>query len=328
VDFFCTYFDQNYLPRALALYDSLRACGADFKLWALCLDDAAYEAVRESRLPGLEPIALRDFERDDDALVAAKSNRSRAEYFFTCTPSLPLYVLENRPEVDLITYLDADLFFFSRPDPIFAELADASVGIIGHRFSRVNWDRRRFGIYNVGWVSFRRDDEGLRCLRWWRERCIEWCYDRVEKHRYADQKYLDDWPERFQRVRVVEHKGANLAPWNVASYRIRERDGRVWVDEDPLVFFHFQGFQQIRPWLYNSNFGLYRTRPSSDVRHLVIAPYIQALRESTQAATLRRGIRRAGSHHGFLLRRARRLARLALGLATQEYVLVVNGRVL
>jgi hypothetical protein len=328
MDFFCTYFDQNYMPRALALYGSLCACGADFKLFALCLDDPSYEAVRESRLPGLEPIALRDFERGDSALLAAKSNRSRAEYYFTCTPSLPLYVLENDPEIDLITYLDSDLFFFSRPDPVFAELTDASVGIIGHRFSRANRDRRRFGTYNVGWVSFRRDDEGMRCLRWWRERCIEWCCDRVEEHRYADQKYLDDWPERFRRVRVVEHKGANLAPWNIAGHRIRERDGQVWVDDDPLVFFHFQGFQQVNPWLYNSNFGLYRTRPSSEVRRLIIAPYIRALRESTQAATLRRGIRHAVNRHGFLLRRARRLARLALGLATQEYVLVVNGRVL
>lgn len=325
---FCTLFDQNYLPRARSLYESLRACGTEFRLWALCMDAPSYEALRELRLPGVEPIALADFEHADVELLTAKNDRSRAEYFFTCTPSLPLYVLEHWPEVDLITYLDADLFFFSHPQPIFEELANASVGIIAHRFSWLNQSRRRFGIYNVGWVSFRRDEDGLRCLRWWRERCIEWCYDRVEGNRYADQKYLDEWLERFRGVRAVEHKGANLAPWNIANYQIRERDGRVMVDEDPLVFFHFQGFQQIRPWLYNSNFGLYGVRPSSAVRRAVIGPYIRALQESTQAGVLRRGVRQASSYRGIVLRRLRRLVRLVLGVAAQEYVLVVRGRVL
>jgi hypothetical protein len=326
--YFCTYFDQHYMPRALALYDSLRSCGAEFHLWALCMDGPSHDAIRELGLPGLEPIALRDFERDDPSLVAVKGQRSRAEYFFTCTPSLPLYILERWPHVDLITHLDADLFFFSHPRPLFEELGRDSVAIIGHRFSRANQRNRRFGIYNVGWVSFRRDDDGLRCLHWWRDRCIEWCYDRVEEHRYADQKYLDDWPQRFGRVRALEHKGANLAPWNIANYRIVERDGHVQVDDQDLVFFHFQGFQQVTPWLYNSNFGLYRTRPTSLMRRAVIGPYIRALRKSTKVANLPRGIRQPGSQYGFLLRRARRLARLALGLASQEYVLVVNDRVL
>ena len=78
-------------------------------------------------------------------------------------------------------------------------------------------DQRRFGIYNVGWVSVRRRDDGIAALRWWRERCIEWCYDRVEGDRFADQRYLDRLPELFAGVHVIEHLGANLAPWNFAD---------------------------------------------------------------------------------------------------------------
>ncbi len=325
---FCTYFDRHYLPRALALHASLRAVGAEFTLWALCLDDEALAAVRALDLPGVEPIALADFERDDPALRAARDDRTRAEYFFTCTPSLPLYVLDRRPEVDLITYLDADLYFYAHPGPVFAELAEASVGIIGHRHSPANRERRRFGLYNVGWVSFRRDPDGLACLRWWRERCLEWCHDRVEEHRFADQKYLDVWPERFRGVRVLAHKGANLAPWNVANYRIAERDGRLTVDDEPLVFFHFQGFQQVAPWLYNSNFGLYHARPTRLVRRSLIGPYIRALRAAHRAAAVPRGIRHPNRRHGFPTRQLRQAARLLLGILHLEYVVVVNGRVL
>lgn len=325
---FCTYFDQHYLPRFLALHASLRACGTEFRMWALCLDTPAYEALRGLSLSDVDPIPLSTFEDGDEALLAAKGNRSRAEYYFTCTPCLPLHVLARWPEVDLITYLDADLFFFAHPRPVFEELAGASVGIIAHSNSSANRTRTRFGIYNVGWVSFRRDANGMECLRWWRERCIEWCYDRVEEHRYADQKYLDVWPDRFKGVRILRQKGANLAPWNIANYRIGVRDGRVNVDEDPLVFFHFQGFQQLATWLYNSNFGLYHTHPSALVRRAVIGPYIDALRRATDTAAIPRGIRQAGSRHGFLLRHARRLARLVLGVINREHVLVVSGRVL
>src|SRR5439155_1321010 len=139
----------------------------------------------------------------------------------TCTPALPAFVLERWPEVDLITYLDADFFFFNDIEPAFAELAGSSIAITAHGFGPSLQKLEEFGRYNVGWVSFRRDKEGLRCLYDWRARCIEWCYDRLEGNRFADQKYLDEWPERFAGVLVFKHKGVNLAPWNVANFNLR-----------------------------------------------------------------------------------------------------------
>ncbi|MDO8722362.1 MAG: hypothetical protein Q7J31_09050, partial [Syntrophales bacterium] len=210
--YFCTYFDRNYLSRGLAMYRSLREHCPEFRLWVLCMDEATLEASTQFDLPEVELISLPDFEKDDEPLVWAKQNRSQVEYYFTCTPSLPLYVLNHWPEVNLITYLDADLFFFASPAPLFEELGAGSVAIIGHRFPPHLRDKERYGIYNVGWLSFRRDENGFVCLNWWRERCIDWCYDREEDGRFADQKYLDDWPSRFQNLIVLQHKGANLAP--------------------------------------------------------------------------------------------------------------------
>ena len=70
------------------------------------------------------PISEKVFEDNNKSLQKVKSDRSRIEYYFTCTPSLPLYILKNYPEVDIITYLDADLFFFSNPAPIYNELGN------------------------------------------------------------------------------------------------------------------------------------------------------------------------------------------------------------
>ena len=173
------------------------------------------------------------------ALAATKAGRNRFEYCCTATPALPLHLLENRPELEEITYLDADLFFFSSPEPLFAELGDASVLITPHRFPDYLRHYEANGIFNVQFMTFRSDERGMAALRWWHDRCVEWCYLRLEDGKFADQKYLDDWPDRFEGVHVLRHPGGGLAPWNIDRHALRRENGQVLVDGEPLVFFHF-----------------------------------------------------------------------------------------
>src|SRR5207245_9214436 len=108
--------------------------------------------------------------------------------------------LDRHPQVDLITYLDADLYFFADPSPIYEEIGRHSIAIIGHRFPPHLQDWERYGIYNVGWVSLRRDAEALVRLRWWRERGLEGCYDRREHGRLRGRTYLTARPSPSQSV--------------------------------------------------------------------------------------------------------------------------------
>ena len=326
---FCTYFDHRYLPHALALTASLRRHCRDFRLWALCLDDAALEALRALSIAEVTPIALADFERGDDALAAAKQNRSTIEYYFTCTPSLPLFVLRRDPSIDTVTYLDADLFFFSDPEPLFEEIGSSSVAIIPHRFPEANAPRfERYGIFNVGWLTFRRTAAGLTCLHWWRERCLEWCFDREEPSRFADQKYLDDWPSRFTDVHVIQHKGANVASWNLANYRMSQRHGMVFVDDQPLVFFHFHHLKRRRTWLFETDFAPHGARLNRVLKEQVFTPYCRLLDE--QAIEVARVLDAAPAEQ--LRPTPRAAARLPLvatlsDLASGNLMLYVGGRV-
>jgi hypothetical protein len=281
---FCTYFDSNYLIKGLALYRSLVRHAMPFRLWVLCFDDLVHEALQKAALAGITAISLRDFEEGDQELLQAKSNRSRIEYYFTCTPSLLLHVLRNHGEVDVITYLDADLFFFSDASPVYQELDKGSVLIVRHRFPPALKHLQIHGIYNVGLVSFRRDDVGFQCLQWWRDRCLEWCCDRVEDGRFADQKYLDDWPVRFPRVVVLQHKGAGLAPWNVDNYSLRLEDGQILIDSQPLVFFHFHRLERTGRWLYDPDLGRYGAHASSLLRKYIYGSYIRELHEAARCA--------------------------------------------
>ena len=333
--YFCTYFDVNYLPRGLALFRSLQRHCPGFELWVLCMDRISHEVLTDLQLTGLHAIALTDYEDGDEALLAAKRSRTLIEYYFTCSPSLPLFILNRYPHVDLITYLDADLFFFADPQPLYEELGTRSIGIIGHRFPPNLRSRERYGIYNVGWVSFRRDDHALTCLGWWRDRCLEWCYDRCEDGRFADQKYLDDWPTRFQGVGVLGHKGANLAPWNLTNYRVHSHGGRVLVDEQPLVFFHFHGLTQIGAGVYDPALADYGTTARRLLRRHIYAPYIRALTHTAHyvPAPLRRSAFRQSTRYqaapSGLYRKAhrglRQQLRLLEGILTQRYILTLPG---
>jgi hypothetical protein len=299
------------------------------------MDPECHRILTGMHLPEVHAIALEEFEKADAELFSARQNRSRIEYYFTCTPSLPLYVLNAKPEIDCITYLDADLYFYADPKPIFEEMKDRSIAIIEHRFAPNLCELERCGIYNVGWLTFRRDERALACLRWWRDRCIEWCYDREEGGKFGDQKYLDDWPARFEGVAVIQHKGANLALWNLANFTVRSQEGAIWVDDQPLIFFHFHGLKQVGLHTYQLNQAYYRVRITPTVRNNVYRPYVRALREvaaglqgptpSPSSRALRTShASRNDSVHDWLMNRLR----LIRSLAIRDYMFVLGSWVI
>lgn len=338
---FCTYFDHNYLSAGVALYRSLsRYCDA-FVLWVLCLDQISYDVLRRAALPHIRLISLPELEREDARLLAAKQDRSLIEYYFTCSPFLPTYVLTHCPEVEVLTYLDADLFFFSEPSAIYRELGKGSVLIVEHRFPPHLQRLAIYGTYNVGLLAFRNDADGRQCLAWWGDRCLEWCYDRVETGRFADQKYLDDWPSRFRNVVVLQHRGAGLAPWNVAQHRLRVAGDRVWVDSEPLVFFHFAGLEQLGSCAYDPALERYGLRPTGVLKHGIYAPYVRELRAAARwvstvtadgVATQKRSVRRIGaggnSVRPRIMRRTRRFLSIGRKLLQWRLLLVIGDKML
>ncbi|HPW54128.1 MAG: hypothetical protein KA072_00140 [Thermoanaerobaculaceae bacterium] len=278
---FCTYFDCRYLDRGLALHASLTRTCPEFHLSILCLDAETDGRLRELGLGSVELIRLCDLEGHYPQLAAAKASRSRIEHYFTCTPFLISLVLESQKHGEVATYLDADLFFFSDPSTLLEELGTGSAAIIAHRFPERLRRLEAFGRFNVGWVSIRNDSQGWDCATWWRDRCAEWCYDRVEGNRFADQRYLDEWPSRFPGTVVISHPGANLAPWNLASHRVRVRPTAVTVDSRPLIFFHFHGLRRILGDVWDMNLAAYDVRPGWSFIWRVYGTYLRELRRAS-----------------------------------------------
>ena len=277
---YCTYFDRGFLLQGVALARSLVAQDPAAVLWVLALDEETAGALRDLNKPALRVVPLAELEAADPALAAVKPTRSRAEYYFTLSPCWPRWLLHNRPEIARLVYLDADLYFFSSPQPIWDALDRGSVLLVAHRFPDFLRHYERHGKYNVGVLGWRRDRDGLACLDWWRERCLEWCFDRLEADRYADQKYLEAWPQRFGGVVECRHPGVNLAPWNWMNHRYDHPSGAVQVDGQPLVVFHFARFRAIRgDWWWQSGQLDYGVMPAA-LRHALYGAYWRALQSA------------------------------------------------
>lgn len=249
---YCTYCDRNYLVRLLAMSNSLtRHEQSPFTLFIICLDELTRTILDHLRLPNITTIGLHELESVDEPLCEARKTRSLVEYYWTLTPTVLLYLFEQQPQIERLTYLDADLYFFSSPEPIFSEAPAASVLIHGHRFANRYKELEAFGTYNVGLLCFARNTEALSILNEWRDQCLTWCYFSIEDGKFGDQMYLNNWPQRFAGVHVLQHPGVGIAPWNQNDISLDfSVSGKLMVDGAPLIFYHFHALDILAPDVY------------------------------------------------------------------------------
>lgn len=271
---YCTLFDSLYLSRALTMYDSLQRNCSDFNLYIFPFDDKSEQILRNLKLQGVIIISLSDFENED--LLKVKGSRSKGEYCWTCTPSIILFCIE-RFNLTHCTYIDADLYFFSDPNILVDEMGDKSVLITEHRYTKRYDQSATSGIYCVQFITFKNDQNGLAALKWWSERCLEWCYARFEDGKFGDQKYLDDWTERFAGIHVLRHLGGGVAPWNVQQYEILKTDQdlflKVMTELTKLVFYHFHYVKSYE----NNQIDLGNFKLSKAVLVNIYQPYLTKL---------------------------------------------------
>ena len=250
---YCTFFDRGYLAQGLALWHSLQRHEPGAVGWVLALDEETMVALRAVAAPGLQVVPLAELLAADPPLAAVQASRSRAEFAFTLKPCLCRYLLREKPGIGVLTYLDADLYFFRDPAAIHRELGGRSVFLVPHRYPPWHDDSARYGRFNAGVLALRDDATGRACLDGWREQCLASCALVADGVTYGDQKYLDEWPERHgAAVCVSQNPGLNLAPWNWARQACTVGPAGVLVDGEPLVAFHFAQFRRVSARWFDS----------------------------------------------------------------------------
>lgn len=272
---FTTVVSSYYVYKFLAMQESLRQHCKDYQLFALCIDKQAYSILKRSHLKNVVLLKLSVLE--NDKLLAAKSNRSYHEYCWTLKPFILNYVMKVYKNTEYFAHIDSDLFFFSDPVEIIKEAPMSSLFLTDHNnSSNFLHTYETSGIYNTGFVCCKNDSTSNLAVEWWLDKCLEKCciVADVKEELYGDQRYVEKWPELFPNVHVVKTKGANVAQWNVGGFEVREEDGKVYINNDDLIFYHFSGLSIISKNEFNlSTFFAITDNPLN----MIYMPYIKML---------------------------------------------------
>jgi hypothetical protein len=232
MEHYVTLFDSLFLPQGLALHMSMERHAGPYSLWILCVDDRVSDALTRINLPNVKLLQLSNLETED--LKRVKPTRSKGEYCWTLTPFTHRFVFEADPSIGRVTYIDADGWFRKSPEPIFREFGTSGkhVLITDHGYAPEYDLSGKSGQYCVQFMTFTRGG-GEVVRRWWEDRCVDWCFARYEDGKFGDQKYLDDWPTRFEEfVHVLQRLEWMQAPWNATRFPF-----------DQCIFYHFQGLR-------------------------------------------------------------------------------------
>lgn len=241
-----TIVARNYLPLALTLADSVRRHHpeAEFRIFVV---DGTQD------LPGPEPrhplTSLDDYL--DPSFEELRFKYNITEFCTSVKPHLFQRLLAET-QAEHIFYLDPDTWLFDRLDTIHQQALQASVFLTPHLLhcrpegdhAYPEYKHLWEGIFNLGFCAVRRSPATDAFLHWWDRRLRDYCYADHFDGLHTDQKWMDYAPVYLgEALHIVRLQGVNVAHWNLDERRFTaEAHGRYQVNGEPLLLFHFSGF--------------------------------------------------------------------------------------
>jgi hypothetical protein len=235
---FCTISTSSHLYKTFALADSLLSYG--YKLHVLLVDDEYSVAPRAP-----ENLKIFDLKAITDKTGLALINRYRNAGDKLRWALKPIWLLYSLQSVEKVIYVDNDIYFYSNPSFLFDELNQHTVLLTPHFYptdpkKNQNWleANLRVGLFNAGFFAVNRNATEI--LAWWAECCMYKLTKSTSRGLFDDQKYLDILPVKFDGVKILKHKGCNLAGWNATEYSLVNQPTGLTIEGlTPIIFIHF-----------------------------------------------------------------------------------------
>jgi hypothetical protein len=216
---YVTYFDENFLPQAGVLLDSLNANHPDAHIHCLCLtDDAFYLLPYRNSVSKYRPGDWIDMRHS-----LLKKSRSRKEFIWSLTPFSLLFVLERIGEGGIAIYVDADCQMLASPVPLLAnfQFQKASIFLTPHAYDLKCDQSDLSGKYCVQFMPVKQC--GRSFLAAWDDLVFYDCPEDARNGKFGDQKYLDRLALSF-RESITEPTNPLIfgGPWNGAAVRLAD----------------------------------------------------------------------------------------------------------
>ncbi|WP_207511699.1 hypothetical protein [Longitalea luteola] len=243
---FFTICSNNYLAQALLLGNSLKTHYPEHQ-FLIFLVDVKDKKVDYDAMP-FEVLPLNLLEPGLHTLV----HKYNIIELNTCVkPRVIEYLFMERGFCKAV-YFDPDIKVYGRLNEMEIALESNNIVLTPHIYTPIPLDGKQpgennflnYGIYNLGFIAVVKTDETLRFLNWWKERTYEQGYSRVDEGIFVDQLYINLVPIFFDKVYVLQHRGYNMAPWNLHERYLQQKGNKHIVnDKDELRFFHFSSFR-------------------------------------------------------------------------------------
>ena len=102
-------------------------------------------------------------------------------------------------------------------------------------------------------------------------------------------------------LKIIQNKGANLAPWNISNYKIKKIDKKLIVDEDELLFFHFANLKQIDRYKFKTNLSRLLISTSGTIKNEIYIPYLRNLSDNIEKTGIRLSHKKNIRHKSFFI---------------------------
>lgn len=253
---YCTIITKRYLAHARALQETLAKHNPQARLFVLLADrlDGYFDPDKEP----FTTIQLEDL-GDQEPIEKMCFYYRVSELCFALRPWLHGYIL-RRTEAAKWIYLDSDIMVCHSLQDILEQLETTSVLLSPHLLSKdpspptsekairtLESYMAHTGLYNGGFLGLRRSEECEAFIPWLKNRLQFYAFDNRPTQN-GDQFWLTFVPMYFAETSILREPGANLAYWNLYERSVDKDDsGSIRVNDKPLLFFHFAGFDVTRP---------------------------------------------------------------------------------
>ena len=240
----CTIVSNNYLAFARVLAHSLLDQHPETQLYVLIVDEPAesidYSAERFQVVYAHE-LGIPAFEHFSFKYSLLELNTAVKPYFLT--------FLHRQFGARSAVYFDPDIKICGELTPLFEQLQTSNLLLTPHLLEPLEDEKRPSertillsGVYNLGFLGIRFNDETLEFLDWWQRRLYSHCLHRVADGLFVDQRWMDLAPSYLSEVHILRDPGYNMAYWTLANRHLTRESGEWRVNGRPLRFFHFSGF--------------------------------------------------------------------------------------
>lgn len=249
-DTFCTIITSNYLHFAVALHESLLQFNESIILHVF-ISDKWDDTIEDGLIVPKESTVSIYYIKDlcekgiGKAIHAQYANKNKDHFRWSMKGVFISYLLEER-DYEKVIYLDWDTYFFNDYHFLFEELNTHSILLTPHwrcainpELDTVNFDFLFIhGLYNAGFLAA--NQKGIPALKKLGEWCLYECVNNAKKGKLDDQTYLNLLPIYFDDVKILKHRGCNVASWNLIECKRIKIEEEVLINgTDKVIFIHF-----------------------------------------------------------------------------------------